>query len=522
MDILGLNISNNLLCRFCKNPVTLIETDRQGLGSKLAFYCSTKKCKRQQSFPTCNLFQVNNLSNYSINRRSVFAMRSIGADRAELQTLCGVFELPPPVQDSSYNCINRTIESAAVKVQADSMQRAGKKEYNLAERVKGDKVRNIDVSCDGSWMTPGHSSMVGAATVIGCQTGKVLDTGTRSKTCKSCEHWKKRDSNTAVYRKWQASHKCTKSHQGSSGSMEAEIMKDCFETSVEKHKLRYTGFVGDGDTNTYSSVVKSKPYGDTPIEKLECVGHIQKRMGNRLRNLKKKMGKNKLADGKTIGGKGRLTNKQIDKIQRMYGNAIRRNKNNLKRMKEHVWAVYFHKLSTDSKPLHHMCSAGCPYKKAQLENKDFKHKKSIPEEVMTVIKPVFQDLAHPDLLSKCLKGLTQNANESINNLIWKFAPKKKNHGVVTVNTAVALAVGVFNDGAVTFASVLKELGLFVGPFARKCFFDKDVRRVRNAARQEKEASHEARIKRRQSRLEKDEQQEQEEGFPYLAGGHHVD
>lgn len=88
VDLLGLNISNNLLCRFCKKPVKLIETDRQGLGSKLAFHCDTKKCSKQQSFPTCSLFHVNNLTNYSINRRSVFAMRSIGADRAELQTLC--------------------------------------------------------------------------------------------------------------------------------------------------------------------------------------------------------------------------------------------------------------------------------------------------------------------------------------------------------------------------------------------------------------------------------------------------
>ena len=35
------------------------------------------------------------------------------------------------------------------------------------------------------------------------------------------------------------------------------------------------------------------------------------------------------ADGKTIGGKGRLTDQQIGKMQQYYGNAIRENKGDL-------------------------------------------------------------------------------------------------------------------------------------------------------------------------------------------------
>ena len=43
------------------------------------------------------------------------------------------------------------------------------------------------------------------------------------------------------------------------------------------------------------------------MEKLEYVGHIQKRLGSRLGNLKNTIMKGPLADGKTLGGKGRLT-----------------------------------------------------------------------------------------------------------------------------------------------------------------------------------------------------------------------
>lgn len=279
-------------------------------------------------------------------------------------------DLPPPVQDSSYNRINKTIRKAAQEVQEQSMSKAAQLEVLMAEG-DGDGVRDIDISCDGTWMTPGHSSVIGVATTIGCATGKVLDSGTRSKQCKSCENWNKRDKNSALYRKWAAQHgdKCTLTHNGSSGSMEAAIVKDIFHRSVAKHNLQYTRFIGDGDTNTYKQIAQSQPYGpDVAVPKIECVGHVQKRMGTRLRNLKKS-NKGKLSDGKTLGGRSRLTDWQIDRIQRMYGNAIRRNKNNFKKMREQVWAVYFHKASTDANPMHNFCSEKCAYKVAERENK---------------------------------------------------------------------------------------------------------------------------------------------------------
>ena len=77
--------------------------------------------------------------------------------------------------------------------------------------------------------------------------------------------------------------------------------------------------------------------------------------------------------------------------------------------------------------------------------------------------------------------------------------KEKKNDVVVVNTAVALAVGMFNDGGVTFISVMEEMRLKAGQFARQCFMDKDTLRVKNAQRQAREATHETRIARRQGR-----------------------
>ena len=50
--------------------------------------------------------------------------------------------------------------------------------------------------------------------------------------------------------------------------------------SLELHKLRYTTFIGDGDSSAFRSVTLAKPYGeDVTITKSDCIGHVHKRMG---------------------------------------------------------------------------------------------------------------------------------------------------------------------------------------------------------------------------------------------------
>ena len=92
------------------------------------------------------------------------------------------------------------------------------------------------------------------------------------------------------------SHVCTINHDGSAGKMECEGVKAIYHRSVEKHSL------GDADTKSYQEVIKSKPYGDIPIDKAECVGHVQKRVGTPLRDIKIIFRGIKFKGGKCIGG----------------------------------------------------------------------------------------------------------------------------------------------------------------------------------------------------------------------------
>ena len=67
--------------------------------------------------------------------------------------------------------------------------------------------------------------------------------------------------------------------------MDAAEAVEIFQHSVQKHKLVYSQYLGDRDTSSFKEVVESNPYFEFGIvpEKVECVSHVQKRLGTCLR-----------------------------------------------------------------------------------------------------------------------------------------------------------------------------------------------------------------------------------------------
>ncbi|GFV64171.1 uncharacterized protein TNCV_3206791 [Trichonephila clavipes] len=91
-------------------------------------------------------------------------------------------------------------------------------------------------------------------------------------------------------------------------------------------------------------------YGKNTVAKYECIGHIQKRVGTKLRKLKSKRN--------NLGGRGKLADAFIDKLQNYYGIAIRDNVNNLQGMQRAVIAAFFHCCSNAKQQMHGQCPVG--------------------------------------------------------------------------------------------------------------------------------------------------------------------
>ncbi|MPC48538.1 hypothetical protein E2C01_042313 [Portunus trituberculatus] len=71
--------------------------------------------------------------------------------------------------------------------------------------------------------------------------------------------------------------------------MEPEIAVRIWSRSSD-YKMRFTTFVGDWDSSAYNAVCGlngGRGSYEVPVTKDECVNHVSKRMGARLRKLKR-------------------------------------------------------------------------------------------------------------------------------------------------------------------------------------------------------------------------------------------
>jgi hypothetical protein len=238
---------------------------RKGIVSNLQLVCNN--CDASTSFMTC---EKNPNGFYENNLRLVYGMRSIGKGNAAARTLCSVMNLPqPPNRFESYN-----------KELGKSIINAAKYSMNCAKieaLIENDGDKDNSVIYDGTWQKRSHTSLNGVITVTSLDTGKVLDIEFMSKYCNKC-----------LGKNIMNHEGCLANYSGTSGGMEVVGVTRIYERSVVENRVRYTNYLGDGDSKAFETVKNLKPYGDqVSLSKMEYIGHIQKRMGGRLRRLRK-------------------------------------------------------------------------------------------------------------------------------------------------------------------------------------------------------------------------------------------
>ena len=151
--------------------------------------------------------------------------------------------------------------------------------------------------------------------------------------------------------------------------------------------MRYIHYYGDGDNKSYSTVKNVyKPHYE--IEKFECIGHVQKRVGCRLRKSKRE---------KKDFGRGELKDDVIDLLQNYYGIAIRSNVGILKLMKSAVSAALFHVASSAENVWHDHCpkvsSSWCGYLRDISDKTSlYKPGAGLSKDVVKALKPIFLEI----------------------------------------------------------------------------------------------------------------------------------
>lgn len=501
-------LSDVLCCKSCKGKITFEENGHRGLGFKIVVSCV---CGRReiQSGPFIK-------NAYEINRRIVFVMRLLGIGNEGLNVFCGYMDFCQGLAKSTYHNIVEHLHKAS-KSMYETIATKAVQEEREKNAATGREENHLKVSGDGSWKKRGFTSLYGVTTLIGYYSGKVIDFIVKSGYCHACAlHKAKYDEDEFL--EWFENHKdtCSSNHEGSAGKMEVDSIVEMFVRSEEKHGVKYTNYIGDGDSKTFTGLLKVNPYGeDVPITKNECVGHVEKRMGTQLRNIKKK---------EKLGGKNRLTDVLIKKLTIFYGLAIRRNLNSVPDMRNAIFATLDHYCSSDESPRHDNCPSGadswCKWRQAEAKNElaTYKHgARVIHENIEKHIRPIYEKLSNKELLTRCLGGHTQNSNESFNSTVWRLNPKHLHSGLQIVELSAYIAAGVFNEGHSAILMVMNLLQLKVGQQCKMFADNTNERRVTRQNIQHSFTSKEARTARRLENMNANALYEEEEGILYGAG-----
>ena len=189
---------------------------------------------------------------------------------------------------------------------------------------------------------------------------------------------------------------------------------------------------------------------------------------------------------------------------------MRSHPNDLSGMQAAVMASFDHAISTDDKPQHDRCPVGvnswCFYQRALATGQQpGPHLTNVhtplSAEVGERVKEVYARLAHKDLLRRCLKQKTQNANESLHSVIWSKCRKTRFVGLQRVLSATCTAVSQFNSGVqLTMQHLCDVMGIAPGVHMTASAEKADTMRLRGAKRQAKESTKTARLARKRARL----------------------
>ena len=205
--------------------------------------------------------QIHSNQAYDVNMRSVYASQTMG--HTGLKGFCETMGLPQPLTGNHYRKLTQQLELKSLEVAEKLMNDAAKRLISMQfpDNINNDddgsnqNIADVEVSVDSTWQRRGHCSKIGVVFVIAIQTGEVLDYEIKSLYCHQCNMNKKIKS-CAEFECWFEQHKaeCAINHFGSSASIKTEAAADIFLRSVEKRSLRYTTYVGDGDSSSFATV----------------------------------------------------------------------------------------------------------------------------------------------------------------------------------------------------------------------------------------------------------------------------
>ncbi|XP_071632814.1 uncharacterized protein [Temnothorax longispinosus] len=292
-------------------------------------------------------------------------------------------------------------EDLVLSTKETDSSREFQENYNASDesidQAMNDLTR-IFISYDMGWSKRGsgrqYDSLNGYASIIGTQSGKVLDFATRNRECRLC-----------YLGKAKKKHDCRLNFNGSAKAMEPDTAAQLAANStiLKSQNVQVGVFIGDDDSSSICAVRNACSH---PVVKHSDKNHTSRGVTNMLYKIDKRSDANK-----------ELTSEAIKYLHRCFTYAVSQNPGNPDNLAAAIRNIPFHAFN-----MHDNCGDWCNYSK---DPENYTHSTVLGgfqnERLFEELKELFNKLANN--AEKFSTGASSQANESLNNIMLKKAPK---------------------------------------------------------------------------------------------------
>ncbi|XP_021350881.1 uncharacterized protein LOC110448777 [Mizuhopecten yessoensis] len=385
-------LSENMNCAKCNSWlrfVDIVDEVIYGMASYLYIPCPNSACQHVNLVPTG---KRNSNKGFDVNSKVYLAMLNAGMGPNQVVKFLSGCNIPP-VDASTLRKIQKKLAPVVISAAETSCNDAQKEELDCSVSD------GLEVSFDAGWQKRGsgwqYNSHTGHASLIGVNTGKIVDFDMRTRSCSVCQYHQGRTETVP-------NHECNVNWTGSSKGMEPDMACSMIKRMADKGYEVGT-LHADNDTTTQSRLPPS-------IKKKDDKTHVKKNLSSRLYSLSKTEGK---------------------KCHPLYRQMFH------KKIVPHIFGD------------HSLCSPSwCTYNKdpAKFRYKHLPNGKALSGDML---KEELQKLTqiYKDRTDRLLNLGSTQANESFNNSVASFAPKNRFYGgTKSLKARVSSAVMQKNEG----------------------------------------------------------------------------
>ncbi|GFW32164.1 uncharacterized protein TNCV_2601901 [Trichonephila clavipes] len=169
------NLLRSAKCQYCEKQTLKLE-----LGAKLGFSYNLKllcsNCDENKTVVNTSLKFVP--TSHDVNLRITQAFSHIGKGYSAIEKFCMVMNIDP-FSSTTYGKCARRLDNAYTLASENIFAEIHREIKNVYENRA--EIADLSVSFDGTWLTRGHTSLIGVGCVIDMLTGYVVDFEVMSK-----------------------------------------------------------------------------------------------------------------------------------------------------------------------------------------------------------------------------------------------------------------------------------------------------------------------------------------------------